>query len=141
MCGLLSEPKVSADSIDHRPDKGWWFFCARDSWWNQQQREPPMNTKLAIRVREGNPDHHLWNNNGTWWCHYTEHLPDYTKRRVRRSLGTTDRAIARFLRDSVLFEVGTILAARKEGGAACCASSWHPGQRPGSRLQIASCQI
>jgi len=77
-----------------------------------------MNTKLAIRVREGNPDHHLWNNNGTWWCHYTEHLPDYTKRRVRRSLRTADRAVARFLRDSVLFEAGAILAARKEGGAA-----------------------
>ncbi len=65
-----------------------------------------MNTKLAIRIREKNPDHHLWNNNGTWWCHYTEHLPDYTKRRVRRSLGTSDRTIARFLRDSVLFACG-----------------------------------
>ena len=65
-----------------------------------------MNTTLAIRTREENPDHHLWNNNGTWWCHYTEHLPDYTKRRVRRSLGTGDRAIARFLRDSVLFACG-----------------------------------
>jgi hypothetical protein len=59
----------------------------------------------CFRVRENNPDHHLWNNNGTW-CHYTEHLPDYTKRRVRRSLRTADRAVARFLRDSVLFECG-----------------------------------
>ena len=77
-----------------------------------------MNTKLAIRVRGENPDHHLWNNNGTWWCHYTEHLPNYTKRRVRRSLRTADRAIARFLRDSVLFEGGAIFSSRKEGGAA-----------------------
>ena len=80
-----------------------------------------MKTIPAIRVRENNPDHHLWNNNGTWWCHYTEHLPDYTKRRVRHSLRTADRAIARFLRDSVLFEAGAILppsAGRKEGGAA-----------------------
>ena len=61
-----------------------------------------MNTKLAIRVREENPDHHLWNNNGTWGCHYTVHLPGYTKRRVRRSLRTADRATARCLRDSVL---------------------------------------
>ena len=77
-----------------------------------------MTSKLAIRVREQNPDHHLWNNNGTWWCHYTEHLPDYTKRRVRRSLRTADRAIARFLRDSVLFEAGAILGNQTEGGAA-----------------------
>jgi hypothetical protein len=65
-----------------------------------------MTNQLAIRVREDNPDHHLWNNNGTWWCHYTEHLPDYTKRRVRRSLGTSDRSVARHLRDSLLFEIG-----------------------------------
>lgn len=77
-----------------------------------------MNTKIAIRVRNENPDHHLWNNHGTFWCHYTEHLPDYTKRRVRQSLRTADRAIARFLRDSVLFEAGAILCPRQEGGAA-----------------------
>lgn len=63
-----------------------------------------MTTTLAIRVREDNPAHHLWNNNGTWWCHFTEHLPDYTKRRVRRSLHTRDFHTARLLRDSLLFE-------------------------------------
>lgn len=77
-----------------------------------------MNAKLAIRVRSGNPDHHLWNNNGTWWCHYTEHLPDYTKRRVRRSLATTDQSIARFLRDSVLFEARTSPGICTKGGVA-----------------------
>lgn len=56
---------------------------------------------LAIRFT-GNPDHHLWNNNGTWWCHYTEHLSDYTKRRVRKSLHTSEVGIARVLRDSLL---------------------------------------
>jgi len=40
----------------------------------------------SIRVLTDNPDHHLWNNNGTFWCHYTLHFPDYTKRRVRQSL-------------------------------------------------------
>ena len=79
---------------------------------------PPMKTHLAIRVRAENPDHHLWNNNGTFWCHYTEHLSDYTKRRVRRSLRTADRALARFLRDSVLFEAGAIPGSRGEGGVA-----------------------
>ena len=58
---------------------------------------------LAIRLTD-NPDHHLWNNNGTFWCHYTEHLSDYTKRRVRKSLHTKDLGIARVLRDSLLHE-------------------------------------
>ncbi len=57
---------------------------------------------LSIRSRSDNPFHHLWNNNGTWWCHYTEHLPDHTKRRVRRSLHTNDSGVARILRDSLL---------------------------------------
>ncbi|MBU3664894.1 MAG: hypothetical protein FGM15_03320 [Chthoniobacterales bacterium] len=49
-----------------------------------------------------NPDHHIWNNNGTWWCHYTVHNDDYTKQRVRVSLGTKDVAIARALRDFLM---------------------------------------
>ena len=49
-----------------------------------------------------NPDHNIWNNNGTWWCHYTVHNNDYTKRRVRVSLGTKDVAIARALRDFIM---------------------------------------
>ena len=56
----------------------------------------------SIRVLAGNPDHHLWNNNGTFWCHYTLHLPDYTKRRVRQSLGTSCIERARKLRDQIL---------------------------------------
>ena len=59
---------------------------------------------LAIR-KTGNQDHHLWNNNGTYWVHYTEHLPDYTKRRVRRSLHTDNLGIARVLRDSLLSDL------------------------------------
>lgn len=58
---------------------------------------------LAIRLT-GNPNHHLWFNNGTWWAHWTEHLPDFTKRRVRRSLHTRDLGIARVLRDTILQE-------------------------------------
>ena len=49
-----------------------------------------------------NPDHNLWNNNGTFWCHYTVHNDDYTKQRVRVSLGTKDVAIARALRDFLM---------------------------------------
>ncbi len=49
-----------------------------------------------------NPDHNIWNNNGTYWCHYTVHEDDYTKKRVRVSLGTKDIAIARALRDFLM---------------------------------------
>ena len=62
-------------------------------------------TSPTVSLRfTSNPFHHLWNNNGTWWCHYTEHLPDFTKRRVRISLHTDDSTVARFLRDSILHE-------------------------------------
>lgn len=60
------------------------------------------SAKLSIRVSETNPLHHLWNNNGTWWLHYTEHLADFTKRRVRRSLRTRDQALAIRRRDASL---------------------------------------
>lgn len=60
-----------------------------------------VNT-LSIRTDPENPDHHLFNNNGTWWIHYTIHLVDYTKRRIRASLGTPRLAEARERRDAVL---------------------------------------
>jgi hypothetical protein len=62
----------------------------------------PATAKLSIRVSEANRLHHLWNNNGTWWLHYTEHLADFTKRRVRRSLRTHDLAEAVRRRDAWL---------------------------------------
>jgi hypothetical protein len=67
-----------------------------------------MNTleKPSIRVLAHNLDHHLWNNHGTWWCHYTVHLPDYTKRRVRLSLQTSDVRQARILRDRLFINRG-----------------------------------
>ena len=34
--------------------------------------------KLSLRVNDANENHHLWNNNGTWWVHYTVHLADFT---------------------------------------------------------------
>jgi hypothetical protein len=60
------------------------------------------NGTLAIRVRPDSPNHHLWNNNGTWWCHYTIHLPDFTKKRVRVSLDAFNPREARAKRDVLL---------------------------------------
>ena len=61
---------------------------------------PPI--QLSLRTRADNPDHHLWNNHGTWWCHFTLHLANGTKRRVRRSLRTACSTKARTRRDSLL---------------------------------------
>jgi hypothetical protein len=57
---------------------------------------------LSLRFNRSNPNHHLWDNHGTWWLHYTSHLPDHTKKRVRKSLGTQDVEEARQLRDKIL---------------------------------------
>ncbi len=62
----------------------------------------PMSSNGRVKNRTPNPDHNIWNNNGTWWCHYTVHHDDYTKQRVRVSLGTNDVEIARALRDFVM---------------------------------------
>jgi hypothetical protein len=63
-----------------------------------------MTTTLAdhsgIRIAAGNPNHHLWNNHGTWFLHYTVHPTPFTKERIRRSLGTKDLAVARSRRDA-----------------------------------------
>jgi hypothetical protein len=42
---------------------------------------------LSSRNCTAGDQHHLWNNNGTWWVHYTLHFGD-RKRRIRRSLKT-----------------------------------------------------
>jgi hypothetical protein len=63
-------------------------------------------TKLAVRIDNANPLHHLWDNNGTWWVHFTIHGPDHTARRIRRSLGTKNLVEARRLRDSILRRKG-----------------------------------
>jgi hypothetical protein len=51
---------------------------------------------LSVRVDATNRQHHLWNNNGVWWVHYTLNF-DCRTRRVRRSLktGSLDEAIRR----------------------------------------------
>ena len=60
-----------------------------------------QHPKLSVRCRPGNANHHLWNNNGTWWCHLTIHLPGFQKERLRVSLETHDAGHAKRLRDSL----------------------------------------
>ena len=58
--------------------------------------------RLILRVNQKNANHHLWNNNGNWWLHYTLRMPDTTKKRIRKSLCTKDVNHARRLRDEQL---------------------------------------
>ena len=72
------------------------------------QTHRPETGTLSLRVNDTNANHHLWNNNGTWWLHYTLHLPDFTKKRVRKSLHTTSLEQALKLRDLQLENDHTI---------------------------------
>ena len=58
----------------------------------------------SLRVDHANSLHHLWCNNGTWWVHYTLHF-DHRKRRIRRSLKTSDLTEAVRRRDELLARV------------------------------------
>ena len=55
---------------------------------------------LVSKGKHSRPDHHLTNNNGTWWCQITVHQGPFS-RRLRFSLGTGDLERARTLRDRV----------------------------------------
>ena len=61
--------------------------------------------KPSIKINSANPNHHLWNNNGVWFMHYTVFPTQLTKDRVRRSLGTRKLEEARRLRDSILAQL------------------------------------
>ena len=67
----------------------------------------PFTALPGIRVRAENPNHHLWNNHGTWFLHYTVHPTPFTKERVRRSLGTKDVEVARARRDAFFGHLST----------------------------------
>jgi hypothetical protein len=60
--------------------------------------------QISRRQKADGPNHHLWNNHGTWWLHCTIQLPDFTNRRLRKNLRTTDLETARRLRDRFLAE-------------------------------------
>ena len=60
---------------------------------------PPTRQLAGVFVRTENPNHHLWNNPGTWFLHYTAHPTPFTKNRIRRSLRTRDLKAARGRRD------------------------------------------
>ena len=58
--------------------------------------------EIALRIDESNLNHHLWNNNETWWVHYTIYPTPVTVERIRRSLKTKILEEARNRRDKIL---------------------------------------
>jgi hypothetical protein len=61
-----------------------------------------INQLPTTQFRIPNLNHHIYDNNGSWWLHCTVHRPDYTKERIRISLRTKDLLTARRRRDFVL---------------------------------------
>ena len=57
---------------------------------------------LSKQRPTANPNHNLWNNNGTWWLHYTTYPTPVTKERRRCSLKTRNLTVARTKRDYIL---------------------------------------
>lgn len=77
--------------------------------------QPITPTALAgIRINADNPNHHLWNNNGTWFIHYTVYPTPVTAERVRKSLHTRDLHEARILRDRELNRIQTLPEVTRE---------------------------
>jgi len=77
-----------------------------------------MNTNtLAIRVDGENLNHHLWNNNGTWFVHYTVYPTAITKQRVRCSLKTKCVEEARRRRDELFRRLQVVEPVRRSPAA------------------------
>ncbi len=66
--------------------------------------------QLSLRISEDNPNHHLWNNNGTWFVHYTVCEPGFSGIRRRHSLRTDDLREARQRRDRLFAQMNVLHA-------------------------------
>lgn len=64
---------------------------------------PKLSTRM--QANSGGPNHHLFNNNGTWFIHYTLFPDPFTKQRVRASLKTACVQEARHRRDHFLAQL------------------------------------
>ena len=65
----------------------------------------PSRIRLHIRHNRNNPNHHLWNNNGMWWMHFSLKNEFGLVRRMRISLKTIDLEKARNRRDRILADI------------------------------------
>jgi hypothetical protein len=71
----------------------------------------PGIAMAQFQADQANPNHHLWNNHGIWFLHYTCYPTPVTKERVRRSLRTRCLEEARRRRDAFWAEMSGLRAA------------------------------
>jgi hypothetical protein len=93
--------KISAGGLKTAALMAWRFLFFREFLMPETGGNIMNSPKIVLRINAANPDHHLWNNNGTWWCHYTVHPTPFTKQRIRASLGTKSLIQARSRRDQL----------------------------------------
>lgn len=60
------------------------------------------NKIVELPDRHYGPDHHIWDNNGTWWCHLSLGRRSGRAKRIRFSLHTNNRKEARQRRDLIM---------------------------------------
>jgi hypothetical protein len=87
-------------------------------------RVHPGFPRLSTRpqANSGGPNHHLFNNNGTWFIHYTLFPDPFTKQRVRASLKTANLHEARQRRDAFFAQLpGGDVILRMFSGASAAA--------------------
>lgn len=60
------------------------------------------NKIVELPDRDYGADHHIWNNNGTWWCHLSLERRSKPAKRIRFSLKTKKVGEARKRRDQIM---------------------------------------
>jgi|688.fasta_scaffold99955_6 hypothetical protein len=66
-------------------------------------RKKAKNTIVPLYANKRyGADHHIWDNNGTWWVHFSITRTRGRAKRVRLSLHTKNRKLARERRDLVM---------------------------------------
>ena len=64
---------------------------------------PHMKNKLVeLPDRDYGANHHIWDNNGTWWCHLSSARRTGPAKRLRFSLKTNNVREARKRRDLIM---------------------------------------
>ena len=103
MCGAqpTASNRISPWVLSHPPDVQVDGFFVSTADVRLKEITHMKKSKLAVRVNRKNPNHHLWNNNGKWWCHHTLHHSDFTAERKRVPLHTRDVVEARKRRDKL----------------------------------------
>lgn len=64
-----------------------------------------MKRAVRPKVLAKNPNHNLWKNGNTWWICFTVYLPNFTAKRNRYSLGTSDLEYAKIQRDMIFHDL------------------------------------